>query len=84
MNQLQLLSYMKSHDLMARIGTPESLASAKMLEQRGMVKHIGDDDEGKPIYRITREGQAKLGMVESVKKISTVKTGGLELPKGIE
>jgi hypothetical protein len=48
------------------------------------VKHIGDDDEGKPIYRITREGQAKLGMVESVKKISTVKTGGLELPKGIE
>ena len=84
MNQVDLIKYLKSHDLIARVGNHETLESAKALEQRGIVKHIGDDDEGKPIYRITREGQAKLGMVESVKKISTVKTGGLELPKGIE
>ena len=84
MNQVDLIKYLKSHDLIARVGNHETLESAKALEQRGIVKHIGDDDEGTPIYRITKEGQAKLGMVEAVKKISTVKTGGLELPKGIE
>lgn len=63
MNQVDLIKYLKSHDLIARVGNHETLESAKALEQRGIVKHIGDDDEGKPIYRITKEGQAKLGMV---------------------
>ena len=50
MNQVDLIKYLKSHDLIARVGNHETLESAKALEQRGIVKHIGDDDEGTPLF----------------------------------
>ena len=83
MNQVDLIKYMKANNLIARVGNPETLESAKALEDRGIVKHIGDDDEGKPIYRITKAGQAKLGM-GSEPTTEGIKTGALKLPKGIE
>jgi len=76
MNQAQLLNYMKSNNMVAWIGKPDTLEAAKALESRGIVERIGEF-EGKPYYRLSRKGEESLGLAPT----SSIKMGAIDSKK---